>query len=206
MQNNRIKEKSRNYFNELAQAENGYDIPEPKKCYPYIIDVIEKIGDRKSKILDIGCGEGDVLLQLSEMGYTSLYGVDLSDEAVKRAKEMNPKINFAVGDVEQLPFDDEEFEVIVCSHSFHHYPNPMVAMKEIHRILQRGGRLLLVENSTSFIRRFFINVSLVIRHHPNGDIRWYSRRNLSGIAKRAGFSEMKSMPITKLSYMLKAVR
>ncbi len=206
MQNNRIKEKSRNYFNELAQAENGYDIPEPKKCYPYIIDVIEKIGDRKSKILDIGCGEGDVLLQLSEMGYTSLYGVDLSDEAVKRAKELNPKINFTVGDVEQLPFDDEEFDVIVCSHSFHHYPDPALAMSEMYRALQRNGRLLLVENDTFFLRRICINISLMLRHHPAGDIRWYSRNKLCRLAEKAGFSYAHCETITNRSAMLEAVR
>lgn len=52
---------------------------------------------------------------------------------------------FINGDSEHLPFPDESFDVLTCSHSFHHYPHQAAAVREMKRILRPGGRLMLID-------------------------------------------------------------
>ncbi|MFR7358928.1 MAG: class I SAM-dependent methyltransferase [Dorea longicatena] len=47
---------------------------------------------------------------------------------------------FLVGDSENLPFENESFDVVICTNSFHHYPNPHAFMNEASRVLKNGGK------------------------------------------------------------------
>ena len=51
--------------------------------------------------------------------------------------------DWVVGDCENLPFDENSFDVIICSNSFHHYPNPQMFFDSAKRVLRPGGRLIL---------------------------------------------------------------
>ncbi len=48
-----------------------------------------------------------------------------------------------MGDCENLPFDKNTFDAIICSNSFHHYPNPQKFFDSVKRVLRPGGRLIL---------------------------------------------------------------
>ncbi|MCB0153010.1 MAG: methyltransferase domain-containing protein, partial [Caldilineaceae bacterium] len=52
-------------------------------------------------------------------------------------------LHFEVGDVEALTFADGSFDVVTSRYSAHHWPHPQVALREIHRVLRRGGRFVL---------------------------------------------------------------
>ena len=49
------------------------------------------------------------------------------------------------GDSERLPFATGTFDVVTCANSFHHYPHQDRAVAEMHRVLQPGGRLMLID-------------------------------------------------------------
>lgn len=52
-------------------------------------------------------------------------GLDLTPAMIEQAKKKNlPNTTFIVGDCENFPFEDNSFDAIICSQSFHHYPNP----------------------------------------------------------------------------------
>lgn len=107
------------------------------------------------KILDVGTGTGVVALQAARnTGKTGMIcGIDLSEEmlnkASSKAKELQieERVNFIQMDAESLDFDDETFDCVVSLFALLHFPNPLTALKEIHRVLRPGGRIVLAVGS-----------------------------------------------------------
>src|SRR5262245_39688577 len=54
-------------------------------------------------------------------------------------------LHLVQGDSERLPFADDSFDLVTCSHSFHHYPNQAQVVAEMHRVLHPGGRLMIID-------------------------------------------------------------
>lgn len=55
------------------------------------------------------------------------------------------KENLLLGDAENLPFENKKFDLLVCTDSFHHYPNPQKAINEFYRVLEKNRYLLLAD-------------------------------------------------------------
>lgn len=91
--------------------------------------IISNLGNDKSvSIADVGCGCGYVLKQMKSRGYENLTGVDLVE------KSLYPDINIVCGNIEQLPFEDNQFDVVVCSHTLEHVLDLPKAISELKRI------------------------------------------------------------------------
>lgn len=56
-----------------------------------------------------------------------------------------PNVEFQVADAEAVPFDDATFTAVLCTTSFHHYPNPASAVSEMARVLTLGGRIVVAD-------------------------------------------------------------
>ena len=82
-------------------------------------------------------------------------GVDLSPEmlevARKRAADLGREVELVEGDAQQLAFDDESFDTVVCSFSLCNIPDPGQAIDEMRRVLRPGGRLVLVDHIRSSV-------------------------------------------------------
>jgi ubiquinone/menaquinone biosynthesis C-methylase UbiE len=99
-------------------------------------------GDR---LLDVGCGTGLAVREAAPRVARAV-GVDLAAKMIERAHELAEGLvhaEFLVGDSEHLPFADGEFTAVLCTSSFHHYPDPGRAAREMARVLAPGGRLAL---------------------------------------------------------------
>ncbi len=114
-----------------------------RRDYPDVL--AEAVREPFSDLLDAGCGTGAMLgmfrKDYPDRNYT---GVDLSGKMIETAtkKHMNG-IRFVAGDCENLPFAAGSFDVVTCSMSFHHYPNPEKFFMSLHRVLRPGGRFIL---------------------------------------------------------------
>lgn len=102
-------------------------------------------------ILDIGCGFGDLLIRLRNEGHRGkLYGVDISEgminEAKKNSKDLD--IEFRVSKAEELAFEKESFDIIICKHSLYHFDLDK-AVGEIERVIKQKGVLISTLNSYS---------------------------------------------------------
>ena len=96
------------------------------------------------KLLDIGCGTGYLINMLSKDYNAEYIGLDLSPEMIKQAKSKKIKnAIFVEGRSDELPFDDNTFNIVTCSQSFHHYPETDKPMKEARRVLKQGGLYIL---------------------------------------------------------------
>jgi ArsR family transcriptional regulator len=100
-------------------------------------------------VADLGCGEGYLALEAARWA-KRVVAIDRSPAALARAKKRAARrgirnVSFRRGDVQCLPLDNEEFEVVLLSQVLHCLPEPAQALREAHRILTRGGRLLVME-------------------------------------------------------------
>ena len=102
-------------------------------------------------VLDIGCGGGANLKRMSRQVTTGhLTGVDYSETSVQTSKETNAeaieagKLDILQGSVEKLPFADDSFDKITTVESFYFWPDPPENLKEVSRVLKKGGTFLLI--------------------------------------------------------------
>jgi ubiquinone/menaquinone biosynthesis C-methylase UbiE len=112
--------------------------------------LLDLMGPGDANVLDIGCGTGIFASQVLErLPGAHVWGLDLSDgmlaQAQARCRATAGRLHLVQGDSERLPFASDSFDVVTCSHSFHHYPRQERVLSEMHRVLRPGGRLLIVD-------------------------------------------------------------
>ncbi|MFX1276436.1 MAG: class I SAM-dependent methyltransferase [Promethearchaeota archaeon] len=110
--------------------------------------------DKNAKILDVGTGEGRMAISLALHKHSVLTGEpeeDFSEYAkqdwqgsAKRVK-VDHLITFKPFDAKDLPFEDEEFDVVFMMGALHHINNRSSAIKECIRVVKSGGKFCIIE-------------------------------------------------------------
>ncbi|AFY77903.1 methylase involved in ubiquinone/menaquinone biosynthesis [Pleurocapsa sp. PCC 7327] len=119
------------------------------------IDLIEELLDwskvrTAENILDVGCGIGGSTLYLAKKFNAQATGITLSPaqaaRATKRAQEFNleEKVRFQVADAQNMPFEDNNFDLVWSLESGEHMPDKTKFLQECYRVLKPGGTLILV--------------------------------------------------------------
>lgn len=106
-----------------------------RKDYPEILEELER--EPFTDLLDAGCGPAPMISLLSARYPDKHYtGLDLTPAMIEQARKKNLKNStFVVGDCENFPFEDDSFDAIICSMSFHHYPDPQAFFNSVKRCL-----------------------------------------------------------------------
>ncbi|MFD5513897.1 methyltransferase domain-containing protein [Streptomyces sp. NPDC127051] len=94
--------------------------------------------------VDIGCGAGGVVAELTARGY-DVVGVDASSAAVAQAHKRFPHCRFMVGNSYRLPFGSGSLAWYRAERVFIHLSDPVQAFAEAYRVLAQGGRITLVD-------------------------------------------------------------
>lgn len=106
---------------------------------------------KNGKLLDVGCGVGEYVNFAGNNGWEA-WGVEPDDEAVRIGRDSN--LNIKQGVAEQLPFENDSFDVIRAWHVIEHTHSPSKAISEMSRVLRSDGHLLIsVPNYSSTQRR-----------------------------------------------------
>src|SRR5437879_4810301 len=111
------------------------------------------------RLLDVGCGTGAAVRRAADIVQRAV-GVDLSEAMVARARELAgalPNVSFRRAESAELPFEDGEFTAVLCTTSFHHYPDPRGAVREMERVLARGGRVVMGDAVSDRLAARFID-------------------------------------------------
>ena len=93
-----------------------------------------------SVVLDAGCGAGGGSRLALERG-ACVFGLDASEGMIAYAKSNLPGGDFRVGDLEELPFDDDFFDAIMAANSVQYAENPGKALGEIRRVCRPSGKV-----------------------------------------------------------------
>jgi ubiquinone/menaquinone biosynthesis C-methylase UbiE len=102
---------------------------------------------RGKKLVEIGCGLGTDLLQFARGGAV-VTGVDLTPQSIelvqRRFALYSLPVDARVADAENLPFEDNSFDVVYSFGVLHHTPNTQRAIDEVYRILKPGGKIIIM--------------------------------------------------------------
>jgi len=105
------KDKVYSYFNKGSL----FIIHQREKALLYILNKFNYSDLTNKKILDVGCGTGGTLRRFIDYGAKpeNLYGIDLLEDRIEVAKQLNPKINFICGDSSNLQYPDDYFDIVM---------------------------------------------------------------------------------------------
>ena len=117
----------------------------------FLVDAASLANMRGSCILDICCGTGSVILAFAERYSDALLvGYDFSHGMLRKAEEKNVGMRaaFVEGDAAELPFSDNSFDVVTCSHALYELKGQAreMALWEMKRVVQPDGVVLIMEH------------------------------------------------------------
>lgn len=172
MKNEELKEEVHNFWNKQSCGTQFSDKEKYSKEFfeeieldrytkePEILSFADFKSGKDKKVLEVGVGAATDFLQWAKNG-AELYGIDLTPEAVSHAEHRLQLYNLAakeikVSDAENLPFQDDFFDIVYSWGVIHHSPDTPKALSEIIRVLKPGGKAkLMVYNRKSVLAYVF---------------------------------------------------
>jgi ubiquinone/menaquinone biosynthesis C-methylase UbiE len=143
----RVRDEFTRQANEYAVAPMIRDVDHIQR----LVNVVDPRPD--ARVLEIATGPGHVAMAFAKV-VREVVGVDLTEAPLKIAERMRAEralnnVSFRVADVEaRLPFDDNEFDVVVCRFAVHHFENPALVFAEMARVCRVDG-IVAVEDLLS---------------------------------------------------------
>ncbi|MCI0776901.1 MAG: class I SAM-dependent methyltransferase [Chloroflexi bacterium] len=146
------------------------------------------------RLLDVGCGTGRHILELSRYEGTFV-GLDMADEDLKKMRyllalaaqegRLVANVHIAQGDGMSLPFRDDEFDQVICTETLEHVDDDEAMLRDLIRVLRPGG-VLVVSVPDEYSERLLWRLSPRYRTAPGGHVRIYRRKQIKGLLKEHG--------------------
>jgi ubiquinone/menaquinone biosynthesis C-methylase UbiE len=146
------------------------DPEHPDESSPWYKLVLEFLAPvRGKRILEVACGRGGFSRLLASKG-ALVCGADFSESAIRIAKEkllrapaLADRVTYVQADVQNLPFDEGSFDIVISCETIEHVPNPRAAVCEMYRVCKPGGILYLTTpNYLNFMGLYLIYAT--VRH------------------------------------------
>lgn len=171
----------------------GYDIsPEGGYTRAHRAELMQNVVLHDGeKLLDVACGNGALLGELTKKARVTAYGIDVSDNMIAIARQRHPNCAFFAGPCAPTGFGDGSMDAITVSCAFHHFEDAREFVAECRRILRKGGRVYLAEPNFSPLLRFVAN-RFVFPLARTGDVHVYGQRELNALFAEAGFTDLSS--------------
>src|SRR3989344_3623929 len=151
-------ERNRNIFNRIAKyydnniLHSWFDKVQKKAIE---ISIINK---KNARVLDVGCGTGNLLLLLSKNKNLKLFGIDISPNMLLIAREKLRK-NKIKAELNLLAVEDlkekNKYDYIFSTEAFHHFSNQEKALKNMKNALKKSGKLIIVDLNFGILNFFF---------------------------------------------------
>lgn len=117
--------------------------------------IIYSKANSQDNVLDCATGTGDLAFCFKNLALAKVTGIDFCPEMIniakKKAIKQNSKINFQVADMTKLPFADNQFTICSVAYGLRNTNNIAAALKEMARVTQPGGCLLILETGSSSV-------------------------------------------------------
>jgi SAM-dependent methyltransferase len=147
--------------------------------------VLAVVGDRlgsEARVLDIGCGDGALILELAGRRPAWRFsGVEIAERAVELAAERCPEADIRLYDGSVLPFAEGEVDLAVLSHVLEHVPDPVAVLREAGRVAARVVVEVPLEANLSARRAAKRGIAADVGH-----IQRFSAAGVADVARAAG--------------------
>lgn len=134
--------------------------PTRRKVKKIVLPMLEK--NKELKILDIGCGTGQLINEIRQQFHSVNYlGIDVAENMIDIAKKNNEgeNIKFKTCSIETFDSKDK-YDIIICTHAFPYFPNKEEMMKKISSLCNEEGQVIIVNSSTNSLKDLIINFFL----------------------------------------------
>ena len=121
---------------EVMEGSNGWGVPVYERIHERVPD------DGSARLLHVGCGAGRFCRIARDRGAT-VAGLDATNEFIEIARERTPGGEFVVGEMQDLPWQDDSFDVVTGFHSFFLAADMVAALREARRVARPGGTVAL---------------------------------------------------------------
>ncbi|MFI4991762.1 MAG: class I SAM-dependent methyltransferase [Solirubrobacterales bacterium] len=167
------------------------------------------------RVLDVGCGEGQLTAAIADAGYDVL-GVDVAEEPLRRARSQHAGLELRRVEPDgDWPLPDAGFDAVWAGETIEHVPDTARWLSELRRVLRSGGSLILSTPAHGPLTRLVLALSVrrFDRHFdPRADhLRFYTRRTLTHLLEDFGFEQIEvreagGLPGARRTLLASAVR
>jgi SAM-dependent methyltransferase len=180
-----------------ANSEQTYDreLDNLKQTYGRYLARLDRINPRRRTLLEIGCGNGFILEEALAQGYTDVWGVEPSAQAVEKAAPAVSS-NILCDIFRPGLFQPDRFDSICLFQVFDHLPDPNTALAECYRILKPGGLVLgLNHNTNAFSARLMgerspiIDIEHTYLYNPTTMARIFANHGFKVVSTGGVFNE-----------------
>jgi 2-polyprenyl-3-methyl-5-hydroxy-6-metoxy-1,4-benzoquinol methylase len=195
----------------------GWKSSEEGCSHAYLLPAVtkilaERLGRRRARVIDLGCGNGHVTGRLAALGYDAM-GLDVSEDGIRVAREAHPDLRFEVASVYDEGFEATlggPVDAVVALEVVEHLFYPKRLFEQSRRVLRDGGLLVV---STPY-HGYWKNLALSLvdgwdRHFSvdwdGGHIKFFSARSLGRMAEAAGFRRLEFTGVGRLPYLWKSL-
>jgi SAM-dependent methyltransferase len=169
------------------------------RLYPAVrTDLLARLPHGLGRVLDVGCGAGDLGAQLVSLGMASeVRGVDISEQAVDSARRVLAEAHVVDLDREEPPFPKSSFDTIIYGDVLEHLKFPWITVKQHSSLLRAGGRAFCSTPNIGH-RRTLIRILLQRwEYEPEGlfdytHLRFFTRRSLEAMFRSGGYARVRS--------------
>ena len=137
-----IRQRMREFY-ETSETYKGLLAAHDEVYLRHYVELVIRYAPPRSKILDLGCGNGISARLLNQADF-DVVGTDISSLFLEEAQNWeNPSLRYQVCDVMELPFESESFNVICSNELVEHLPDVETALNEMIRVVSKGGRIVI---------------------------------------------------------------
>ena len=134
--------------------------PTRREVKKIVLPLLEK--NNELKILDIGCGTGQLIKEISDhYNKVNYLGIDVAENMIEVAKKNNKgkNVKFKTSSIESFE-SNEKYDIIICTHAFPYFPNKQEMIKKMAGLCNKKGQVIIVNSSTNSLKDLIINFFL----------------------------------------------
>jgi ubiquinone/menaquinone biosynthesis C-methylase UbiE len=143
----------------IQYAKSKYKPQTSIRSYNLVVADIDSKIKFSGKVLDVGCGYGELMLTLKKTHPdVQIVGLDASKTLLSIAKKIVKNAKLVFGRADKMPFKDNSFDFVMCQDTFHHFKNPVKVLEEMYRVVKNGGAIYLTDLRRDANKKVILNV------------------------------------------------
>ena len=162
----------------------------------YGLELITELArpQKTDTVLDVACGPGIVACELAKSVF-HVTGIDITPAMIEQARQMQKErkldnMDWKIGDIIRLPFDDSLFSLVITRYSFHHLVEPAKVLDEMIRVCKPGGRIIVIDATPESSKADEYNKVEKLRDPTH--VKAFSFEKLKNMMEKAGLINLES--------------